>query len=279
MAEDTTGKGAKGRAAESQRSGRLRDRTLRHRLHLLYEGRSRGAQVFRYCLMAFDISTVAFFIWSSMVEHEALYLTIDYGIAVVMIADFLARFWIAEKKLKYLWRPLVIADVIVIGTLLAPAFIENFAFLRVLRVLRLLRSYRVLADLRRNFRFFARNEQVVQSILSLFVFIFFITALVYVLQVHHNPQIENYMDALYFTVATLTTTGFGDITLQGDVGHFLSVTIMVVGVGLFLRLIQTIFHPQKVQYRCPDCGLKRHDPDAVHCKHCGRLIDIETEGM
>ena len=58
----------------------------------------------------------------------------------------------------------------------------------------------------------------------------------------------------------------------------ISVAIMIFGVALFLRLIQTIFRPQKVHHRCPDCGLSRHDPDAVHCKHCGRTINIPTEG-
>jgi voltage-gated potassium channel len=56
------------------------------------------------------------------------------------------------------------------------------------------------------------------------------------------------------------------------------VVIMIFGVGLFLRLVQTIFRPQKVAHACPDCGLKRHEPDAVHCKHCGRLLNIPTEG-
>jgi voltage-gated potassium channel len=93
-----------------------------------------------------------------------------------------------------------------------------------------------------------------------------------------NPSIENYVDALYFTVATLTTTGFGDITLEGDSGRLLAIVIMVFGVALFLRLVQTIFRPQKVRYECPDCGLNRHEPDAVHCKHCGRVLHIETEG-
>jgi voltage-gated potassium channel len=54
---------------------------------------------------------------------------------------------------------------------------------------------------------------------------------------------------------------------------------MVFGVALFLRLIQTIFRPTRVIYDCPDCGLHRHDADAVHCKHCGRVINISTEGV
>ena len=49
-------------------------------------------------------------------------------------------------------------------------------------------------------------------------------------------------------------------------------------VALFLRLAQTIFRPQKVAFKCPDCGLNRHEPDAIHCKHCGRELAIETGG-
>jgi voltage-gated potassium channel len=54
---------------------------------------------------------------------------------------------------------------------------------------------------------------------------------------------------------------------------------MVVGVALFLRLVQTIFRPSKVKYECPDCGLSRHELDAIHCKHCGRKLRIRTEGL
>ncbi len=53
---------------------------------------------------------------------------------------------------------------------------------------------------------------------------------------------------------------------------------MIFGISLFLRLIQTIFRPGKVRYKCPVCGLTRHDSDAIHCKHCGTILNIETEG-
>jgi len=72
------------------------------------------------------------------------------------------------------------------------------------------------------------------------------TALVFVLQFEDNPDIDGYIDALYFTVTTLTTTGFGDIILTGNLGRLLAVFIMVAGVALFLRLAQTIFRPQKL---------------------------------
>lgn len=246
----------------------------------LYYGRTPKGRFFRFALLAFDIFSILFFIVSSSSLELATWIyVVDALIALGIVVDLTARWWITYNKKRFWLEFATWADIIVVITLLLPAVLQSFLFLRVLRALRVLRSYRVLADLREDFSFFRRNEDVIQSVLNLFVFIFVMTALVYVVQSKINPQITSYVDALYFTVAALTTTGFGDVTLQGTSGRLLSVAIMVFGVALFLRLVQTIFQPNRVAYTCPDCGLKRHDVDAVHCKHCGRLLNIETEGV
>ncbi len=175
--------------------------------------------------------------------------------------------------------PLGLADLIVIISFLAPLAGENFAFLRVARALRLFRSYQLVSRLRQDFPFFRRNEDAMFSVVHLAVFLLIATALVFATQHGRNPEIRNYADALYFTVTTLTTTGFGDIVMEDPVGRLLAVLIMIFGVSLFIRLAQTLFRPQKVTYECPECGLTRHDPDAVHCKHCGVTIHIQTEGL
>ena len=251
----------------------------KEQLHDLYYGTGKKSAYFRFGLIAFDLITIGFFIVTSMVELSAWIITIDFIIAFVLSVDLFARLFLAENRLNFLIQPISLLDIVVILALLAATIIENLAFLRVFRSLRLLRSYHLLRDLRSQYKFFARNEGVIQSVVNLFVFIFVITALVYVFQHDVNPQIASYTDALYFTVTTLTTTGFGDITLRGDIGRLLAVVIMVLGVALFLKLLQAVFRPAKVEYGCPDCGLKLHDPDAVHCKHCGRTLHIETEGM
>ena len=251
---------------------------LRKRLQGLYFGHDNQARLFRYTVLAFDLATIAFFVVSSLMDNARWIILVDLLIAVMILADMAARAWIATSRKRYFMQFTTWADIVIVITLLLPAFIESLLFLRVLRALRLLRSYHVLYDLRNEFAVFKRNEDIIQSVVNLVVFIFVMTALVYVLQVRFNPQINNYVDALYFTVTALTTTGFGDVTLQGTTGRLLAVLIMVIGVALFLRLVQTIFRPAKVRHECPECGLTRHDPDAVHCKHCGLVLHIETEG-
>jgi len=251
---------------------------FKEKLYTLYNGDSINATRFRFLLLAFDVLTISYFVISSTLPLTAWLLYVDILIGAFMLIDFMARLWIATDRLQFVFSFGTLMDVIVIVTLIVPLIAQNFAFLRVVRTMRLLRSYHVLKDLRRQSHFFKQHEEVIQSVVNLFVFIFIITALVYVLQVNTNPDIRTYIDALYFTITTLTTTGFGDITLHGNTGHLLSIIIMVVGVGLFLRLVQTIFRPAKVRYTCNTCGLNRHDPDAVHCKHCGEILKIETSG-
>ena len=254
-------------------------RPLQHRLQTLYWGTHGAARSFRYALLAFDVFIILFVIWSSFIERTIWIDIADALMGVVIILDFSARLYISRNPVKDLLRPSGIADIIVILSLLAPLAGEGFAFLRVLRTLRLLRSYQLLTLLRKDFKFFKRNELTIFSAVNLILFIFVMTALVYETQHLSNPGIENYADALYFTVTALTTTGFGDITLPGSTGRLLSVAIMIFGVSLFIRLVQVMLRPPKVHFECPDCALTLHDADAVHCKHCGRVLAIENEGV
>ena len=162
-----------------------------------------------------------------------------------------------------------------IVSLVLPALIGNLLFLRVLRALRLFQSYHVLADLREISPFFRDHEEVIEAIINLVVFIFVISAVVFVLQVRTNPGITNYVDALYYTVSTVTTTGFGDIVMNDPAGRLLAVAIMVVGVTLFLRLVRAAFRSGFRRYECQQCGLDAHDHDAAHCKRCGREIVLD----
>ena len=61
-------------------------------------------------------------------------------------------------------------------------------------------------------------------------------------------------------------------------GRLITVAIMIFGVTLLLNLARVLFNPTKVRFSCPDCGLQGHDRDAVHCKACGKLLNIPDEG-
>ncbi len=261
--------------------GETDDESRLHRaVRLLYSGRSKQATRFRYALIVFDIATIVYFIATAAIELTPVLMALNMGLGVLIALDFAARMFVAPDKLRHLRRVYVLADLVVIGALLFEPFLgQNLAMLRVLRGLRFLHSYHLMRDLRRDTKFFRKHEDAVLAAVNLFVFVFVTTSVVYVLEFGDGSGPAAYIDALYFTVATLTTTGFGDITLSDPLGKLLSVFIMIFGVALFVRLAKAIFQPSKVRYRCPECGLNRHERDAIHCKHCGDELAIETEGM
>jgi len=252
---------------------------LEDRLRRLYESGGADAERFRYGLLLFDLATLAFIVATSFTARNQLVETLDVIFGLLILADFCARFLISRHRLRDLFNPLTWTDAAAIVSFLAPLVGEPAGFLRILRTLRLLRSRQLLAKLRKDFDIFRRHEDIILAVANFAVFLFVTTGFVYEIQHATNPQIQNYVDALYFTVAALTTTGFGDVTLQGTVGRLVSVIIMIFGVTLFFGLARAVLVPNKVRFRCPKCALLRHDPDAVHCKACGEVLNLPDEGV
>jgi voltage-gated potassium channel len=251
---------------------------VRALLHELYHADTRRAHRFRYALLAFDLGALLYVITTSFHPRYFALEIADALIGLVLLAEFAARHAASPAPWRGLLHPVTLADAAAVVSFLAPIPGEGAGFLRALRTLRLLRAYETLARLRGDLPAFRRNEEVVLAATNLAVFLFVVSGLVYETQHRANPNVVHYADALYFTVGTLTTTGFGDITLPGTTGRLLSVAIMIVGVTLFFRLAQALFRPTKVRFECPACGLRRHDPDAVHCKACGIVLHPRDEG-
>lgn len=254
------------------------DRVAR-RVRELYYGNSPAARRFRFAMLSFDVVSITYFVVTSVTATAEAFQFVDFAIGCILLAELCVRLAISTNRAQHLRRLSFWVDVVVVLALFGSAFVSELDFLRTLRMLRVLRSYRLLVELRRDFIWFRQQQEVIESAVNLVVFIFITTSLVYVVEHDINPQVQTFLDALYFTIATLTTTGFGDITAVGSAGRLLSIGIMVVGVGLFVRLLQAVFRPSKVHFECPRCGLERHDMDAVHCKHCGEVINIPTEGF
>lgn len=251
---------------------------MKQTVKYLYIGHDPISVWFRYALILFDVATIIFFVGTAHIPHGPGLTVASQLVGVLIFLDFSARLWISKDRWRFLRQIYTVADIVVVLSLVLDPFLTgNLAFLRILRALRLIHSYHLLWDLRRDSRFFRTHEDAVIAAINLLVFVFATSTAVLVFFIPEDAQTP-YIDALYFTMATLTTTGFGDITLVTPGGKMFSVFIMVVGVALFVRLAQAIFAPQKVRHKCPSCGLYRHDPDAVHCKHCGDTLRIETGG-
>ena len=251
---------------------------LRATLHALYHGKSRDAVRFQYAALVLDLAIIAFFIASPLIRDRPSFIWLDAAVAVLLLADIAARALAATNLWRWLRQLTTIIDLLVLVTLLFPAWLVNFGFLRIMRLWTLSRRGGFLWRPLRKLHLGAW-EETGRAVINLVTFLFVTTGFIYTFFARRDSGIEGSLDALYFTVTTVTTTGFGDITLDGAWGRITSIMVMIIGISLFVRLAQALFRPNKVHFPCPQCGLQRHDPDAVHCKACGQVLNIPDEGM
>jgi voltage-gated potassium channel len=250
---------------------------LRTRLQELYHGKTPEAVRFRYWVLSIDVLLIAFFIAAPFLRDlNYVYLTIDYLAALILALDLIGRALAHSSLRAWITRPSVWLDLFVLATLLFPLWLFNLAFLRVVRLWSLVHSDFFWETVGRRYDD-TRWEDVGKTLATLVTFVFVATGFVYASFARVHAGIDGYLDALYFTITALTTTGFGDITLPGTWGKLLTIVIMISGITLFVRLAQALIRPYKVRFTCHTCGLMRHEPDAVHCKACGELLNIPNE--
>jgi voltage-gated potassium channel len=83
--------------------------------------------------------------------------------------------------------------------------------------------------------------------------------------------------SMYWTVVTLTTVGYGDISPQTPLGRFLASVVMMLGYGIIavptgivsVEIAQATRQSTLNLKACPGCGVEGHDADAAYCKRCG----------
>ena len=251
-------------------------RRFRARLRGLYHGMTPGAVRFRVAVIFIDLALIVFFVAAPLMRATPFFLAISYAVAFFLALDILARALAFGSFKAWIRRPIVWLDLFVLATLLAPTLLYNLAFLRVIRLWTLFHSDFFWRTIGRRYDD-TRVEDIARPASTLATFVFIVTGFIYTSFSGRHVGVDGYVDALYFTVTTLTTTGYGDVTLPGTWGKLISIVTMISGITLFLRLAQAVVRPHKVRFACTACGLLSHDRDAVHCKACGALLNIPND--
>jgi len=170
---------------------------FRVRLRRLFYGHRPAAIAFQAGLLAIDLAAIAYFVATTFVADAPWMRMVDLLLGGLLTLEFLGRMLAHRHPMRYIDNSAAVIDLVVIASLFVSALGGNLGFLRILRTVRLLRSYNVLGRLKKQFPVVRRNEEVILAALNLAVFVFMISALVFVTQHGVNPKIEDFLDALY----------------------------------------------------------------------------------
>jgi len=67
---------------------------------------------------------------------------------------------------------------------------------------------------------------------------------------YENSKINSFLDAIWWTVATLTTVGYGDVIPVTDAGKIMAIFYMLFAIGfllIFLSVIGTRFYKRRIE--------------------------------
>jgi voltage-gated potassium channel len=155
---------------------------------------------------------------------------------VLFTIEYLLRIVVAERKLKFIFSFYGIIDLLaILPFYLAPGV--DLRSIRVLRFLRLFRAFKIVRyskAIRRFHRAFviAREELVLFVIVTLILLYFSAVGIYYFENEAQPEQFASVFHSLWWSVATLTTVGYGDIypvTVGGKIFTFL---VLLVGLGI-----------------------------------------------
>ncbi len=161
---------------------------FRVRLRRLFYGHRPAAVAFQAGLVAIDLAAIAYFVATTFVADATWMRVVDLLLGVLLTLEFLGRMLAHRHPMRYIDNGAAVIDLVVIASLFISALGGNLGFLRVLRTVRLLRSYNVLGRLKKQFPVVRRNQEVIFAALNRAIFVFMISALVFVTQ---HGQIES----------------------------------------------------------------------------------------
>ena len=163
-------------------------------------------------------------------EMHHLFQSFDFAICILLLMDFLGALIVAPNKWHYFktWGWLDLISSIPAIPLFRCGRIVRL--IRVIRIIRAVKATRLVAS-----TFFAKKGENTLLGMVLVTLILIVTCSATVLHFERlgEGNILTADDALWWSVATITTVGYGDkypITVEG---RFVAGLLMVAGVGLF----------------------------------------------
>ncbi|MGR5132288.1 ion transporter [Vibrio alfacsensis] len=262
-------------------------KSIKHHLYVVIFGtHTRAGRAFDIALIIAIITSLVVLILESlpsvMTEWSQELRYIEYTFTALFTIEYLLRLYCSPKPKSYATSFYGVVDVLAILPTYLAIFFPGASFMGVVRLLRVMRIFRILKLVRylqdsnillRSLLMARRKILIFFSTVGILVTIF--GALIFVIEGPHNG-FTSIPKSIYWAIVTITTVGYGDMVPQTHLGKaiasltmLLGYSILAVPTGIITAELSNEMNAHKQLVKCPNCNRSGHDPDAMHCKHCG----------
>jgi voltage-gated potassium channel len=262
----------------------------RHQLHeVIFEADTPVGKLFDVILIWSIVLSVAVVLLDSVATVRARYGEILYAIewffTLLFTIEYILRLISVRQPLRYATSFFGLVDLLAILPTYISLFVPGSRYLLTIRVLRLLRIFRVfkLAAYLNEANMITSALKASRRKISVFLFavltiVIIIGSMMYVIEGEENGFVD-IPTSIYWSIVTMTTVGYGDISPQTALGKALASIVMIIGyaiiavpTGIVTVELSEAARGQVSTQACPSCGLEGHDHDAKYCKYCGARL-------
>ncbi len=229
---------------------------------------------------------------------------IEYCTVAIFLVEYALRLWTApesdpdgesapwRQRWRYVRSPNALVDVAALAPSAAAVIIVFFSgfgpslsFLLTVRLLtrtaKLARYFPAARRLGMALR--AKASQLLTTVAGLLIALVIAAALMYFAETDAQPdKFPSIPAAMWWSVVTLTTVGYGDTVPITGPGRALAAVIAVLGIGLFALpagILSAGMMEADAVHRSPDTRANDpHAPDGV-CPHCGQPLPDHPSGV
>ncbi len=207
---------------------------------------------------------------------------LEWFFTVVFTVEYGVRIYCSPKRIHYSRSFYGVVDLISVLPTYLGLVVAGANYILVIRLLRVLRIFRVLKLARYLSEANVLIRALAQARRKIFIFFFGVLVLATifgsVMFVVEGPSrgFTSIPKSIYWTIVTITTVGYGDITPQTVFGQMVATAAMLTGysiiavpTGIVTAELAQEMQRQRLSLRCTECQRIGHDADANYCKYCG----------
>ena len=260
---------------------------IKNKLHeVIFEADTPAGKLFDIALIIAILLSVGAVMLDSIrpinVKYGSLLHLAEWVFTILFTIEYGLRLLSVGRPMKYAKSFFGVIDLLAFLPTYLTVFIPGSQLFLVIRVLRVVRIFRVLkllpylieAQLLIN-ALAASRRKIMVFLFTVLLAVIIMGSFMYIIEGEENG-FTSIPRSVYWSIVTLTTVGYGDLSPQTPLGQMLASVIMIFGYGLIAvpTGIVSVEIARKSTDKiftqaCLQCSSEGHDSDAKYCKFCG----------
>ena len=266
---------------------------FRRKTHIIIYGTStKAGRLFDLILLGLILLSVLLVMMETVKGFDSKYhdhlVLIEWIITGLFTIEYLLRIISIQKPWSYIFSFYGIIDLLAILPMYLSLFFIGTSVFSVVRALRLLRLFKILNNPQFTNQSLHLKTAIKASQGKIVVFIYFVListiiigSIMYLIE-GEQSGFTSIPASIYWTIVTLTTVGYGDISPVTPLGQFIASFVMILGYGIIAvptgivtaEITKNVHQNNQNEHNavCKGCGTTIYPHKANYCSNCGTAV-------